>query len=373
MDETVLEKAVERFDTSITKFEAKQTERVADLQERIEQIEAQGMTGGSIGNTREAKGRKAWETHLRTGNDAELKAMSIVGGADVGGAMVPEVIASQIVERALAMSPLSQIVQRTKVSTSDYVRLLNLRGQAAAWSSETGTRSETASFTMREIRPTHGEMYAVVGVTRWLLQDSQFNVAELIQRNAAEQFAKTLEASIINGDGSNKLTGLLDTAPTTDADDSSPLRAADALQYISGTSDLADDLISLFFSLKNEYRRNAQFVMSSTSLAAVRKLRDSNGSGYLWQQNLSSAIDAPDGLLLGRNVRTTEELDAVGASPANNAILCGDFTVGYELVEIGPMSVIRDEVTDRGRVLFYIFQRVGGRIVDNDAIKVLQA
>ena len=47
--------------------------------------------------------------------------------------------------------------------------------------------------------------------------------------------------------------------------------------------------------------------------------------------------------------------------------------MGYELVEIGGMSIIRDDVTDRGRVLFYIAQRFGGRIVDNDAIKVLQA
>ena len=35
------------------------------------------------------------------------------------------------------------------------------------------------------------------------------------------------------------------------------------------------------------------------------------------------------------------------------------------------MSVLRDPYSTKGRVFFYIAQRFGGRITDNDAIKVL--
>ena len=372
MDETVLQKAMERFDDSIGKFEAKQAEQVDDLATRIEHIESGIATKGSVLGSVQTKAQKAFEQHLRTGDQAELKAMSIGGGAAAGEALVPELIANQIIDKALAQSPIATAVRRTRASTSDYVRLLNLRGQAAGWSAEAGTRAVTDSMQFREIRPTHGELYAVVSVTRWLLQDSKFHINALIQKNAADQFAKSIEAAIISGDGSNKPTGLLDTTPTMVGDDDSPQRAQDVLEYVAGTADLADDLISLFFSLKNEYRRNAVYLMSSATLAAVRKLRDSSGSGYLWQQNLAQGMDAPDGLLLNKRVITTEELGAVSQSPANHSIMCGDFDVGYELVEIGPMSIVRDEVTDRGRVLFYIAQRFGGRIVDNDALKTLK-
>jgi HK97 family phage major capsid protein len=288
--------------------------------------------------------------------------------------MVPEVIARSIVQRAVALSPIASVVLNTRnPGTSDYVRLVNLRGQTASWSAESGTRSDTDTLTMREVRPTHGEMYSVVPVTNWLLQDSQFDVQRLVSDNAATTFAKALEAAIIAGDGSNKPTGILNSTPTAGTDDGSPQRAQDEIEYITSTSDLADDLISLFFSLKNEYRQSAVFVMSSATLSIVRKLRDSSGSGYLWQQNLSSAIDAPDGFLLGKRVITSEELSTHGTSPQGYPILCGDFSVGYELVQLGGMQMIPDQVTTKGSTKFYISQRFGGRIVDNDAIKCLKA
>lgn len=374
MDEKVLETAMQRFDASITKFEEKQSARVGELEDRINDIEAEGVTAGAGGtNGRQHKARRALDAYLRLGDTVELKAMSIGVSAASGGALVPEVIARPIIEQAVALSPLAQVVRRTITATSDYVRLVNLRGQGTAWTAEAGTRSEQASLLMREVRPTHGELFTVTGFTRWLEHDSQFDVVDLIERNASVGFSKALEAAIVGGDGSDKPTGLLDTAPVTTDDDASPVRAADALEYISGSADLANDLIDLFFALKPEYRRSAVFVMSSASLAAVRKLRDASGSGFLWQQNMAQGIDAPDGLLLGKRVITTEELGVVGSSPANNAILCGDFNSGYEIVEIGPMSIVRDDVTDRGRVLLYIAQRFGGRIVDNNALKVLKA
>jgi HK97 family phage major capsid protein len=72
-------------------------------------------------------------------------------------------------------------------------------------------------------------------------------------------------------------------------------------------------------------------------------------------------------------VVTSEELPLIGGSPVEDGILCGDFDAGYELVRIGPMTLIRDDISVKGKVSFYTAQRFGGRLVDNDAIKVLRA
>ena len=109
-----------------------------------------------------------------------------------------------------------------------------------------------------------------------------------------------------------------------------------------------------------------------TAGRTASQLRDTSGSGFLWQQNLSASIDAPDGLLLGRPVVTTEDMAVVAASPTNFSILCGDFRAGYELVRIGGLSIVRDEVTTPGKIKLYMPQRFGGRLVDNDAIKALK-
>jgi HK97 family phage major capsid protein len=345
---------------------------IEGLSDRLERIEAlRDRPRGSLGNTPEAKEFNNW---ARTGAGlTETKEMSIGGGAAAGEALVPEIIADQIISKALAQGPIANIVRRTVADSSDYVRIVNLRGQSAAWSSEAGTRSVSDTMQFREVRPTHGELYAYVVVSNWLLQDAKFDVAALVTENAAAQFARALETSVISGNGSSRPTGLLASNPTTAADDASPPRAADVLRYVAGTADLANDLVSLYFDLKPEYRANATYAMSSASLAAVRKLRDSNGSGYLFQERLAGAVDAGDGTILGKRVITSEDLDAVGASPADFSVLCGDFTQGYELVQYGGLSILRDPYTTKGKTGFYIAARFGGRITDNDAIRVLAA
>jgi HK97 family phage major capsid protein len=344
-----------------------------DLRSRLETLEAYGdrPRGDSSGTHEE----KSFLTYLRTGGrEIASKEMSIGGGAAAGDALVPEVISNDIINQALSQSMIAKRVRRTQVSSSDYVHLVNLRGQSASWSSETGTRSATDTMQFRERRPTHGELYSLVTVSNWLLQDAKFPLMNMIRENAAAQFAKALDAAIYNGDGSNKPTGIFNTAPVSTSDTASPIRDAAAIQYVSTGGDAADDVYSLYFTLAPEYRHNSTFAMSSGVLSSLRQLRDSSGSGFLWQQNLGSSVDAPDGLLAGRPVATWEDLtSSYTQSPVDYPLLCGDFQAGYEITEIGPMSVILDQVTTKGKTLVFLYQRFGGCIIDNNAIKCVRA
>jgi HK97 family phage major capsid protein len=269
------------------------------------------------------------------------------------------------------------MVRNTPVTSSDYIRLVNLRGATASWSSETGTRSATSTPQLREVRPTHGELYSYPAVTNWLLQDSQFNVNNFLTENVGDQFAKSLESAILTGTGSDQPTGILNTTPVLTDDQASPERAADAIEFVASLGNdspvvaeiNSDPLFDLFFGLKPEYRANAQWLMSSSTLAAVRKLKGSDGH-YIWQQNLGAGVDAADGLLLGKPVRISEFMQSVGTN--NFPIMVGDWDASYELIRIGGLMVIRDEVTVPGKTKFYIRQRFGGRITDNDALKALR-
>lgn len=88
--------------------------------------------------------------------------------------------------------------------------------------------------------------------------------------------------------------------------------------------------------------------MSSANLSVVRKLRDSNGSGYLFQERGSSAMDAADGTIAGKPVITAEDLSTIGNSPQVFGVLCGDFSVGYELVQYGGLQIVRDPYSTHG-------------------------
>ena len=286
-------------------------------------------------------------------------------------AFVPEFIADQMLDKAIGRGGLTSIVRNTKSDTSDYVRLLNLRGQNASWVAEGGTRSLTNNFTVREIRPTHGEIYAAVQVSNWLLNDAKFDVAGMVLENAEAQFARSLETAVYSGSGSSQPTGITNTTPSEKSDTDSPLRAQDEIERynVAAGGDFSNALIGGYFRLASDYRGNASWLMSSATLSQVRQLRDSSGSGFLWQPTLGVPMDNSDGTLLGKQVYLCEDMSTSSSSPAVDAVIVGDFDQGYELVQISGLSVIRDEVSTRGHTIFYLSARFGGRIIDNDSLK----
>jgi HK97 family phage major capsid protein len=354
----------------------KQLEQAEEQRREIESRERRpGRTTGRGGEDE----AKAFNAFVRSGR-IEHRSMSIAGGAADGAATVPKMIASQIISKAISLSPLASLVRRTPVMTSDYRRLVNVRGATAAWSSETGTRNSTSTPAMREIQFSHGELYAVPTITNWLLNDSQFNLEQFVRDNVADTFAKALEAAILTGDASNKPRGIFNSAPTAVGDDDSPARGADVIEVVAQEDDgasppnvvLSNSLIKLYFRLKSDYRRNGRWLVSSAQLAKIRKLKGSDGQ-FIFQPNLAAGVDAGDGLLLGKPVHVAEALDDIVLSTpdAGNPVLFGDFQQAYELPEVGDMTIIRDQVTVRGSTVLYIAQRFGGRLTDNDAIKAM--
>ena len=49
----------------------------------------------------------------------------------------------------------------------------------------------------------------------------------------------------------------------------------------------------MFYSLKAPYRRNAVWVLSDSTIKAIRKLKDNQGQ-YLWQPSLTAGADLMD-------------------------------------------------------------------------------
>lgn len=372
MAHSELIEAVGSVAESVELFRKQQSKETAELRDRLETLEAGRDRPRGSGSGVSAE-RKAFGEFIRTGRGLEVadtKSMTIGVTAD-GGATVPTQIADEIVARALGRGGLAKLVRFTNSPTSDYRRLLNTRGQNATWIGESGTRSATNNFKLREVVPPHGEIYSAVVVSNWLLSDAKFNVDAMIVQNFEEQMARSLETAVYSGNGTDKPKGIYTSAVAT-ADSASPERNQDAIQLVSGTSDLGDNLIEAFFTLKPEYRRGASWVMSSASLSKVRQLRDSNGSGYLWQASLGDAVDFTDGRLLGKPVVCNEDMSSIGdGSPQVASVLVGDFLQAYELVQIGDLQIYRDPFSTRGFTTIYLAARFGGRLVDNDAVKLL--
>lgn len=328
-------------------------------------IRAKGMDASLEGRMQDM-GRKA---------KAEHKDITI-GSTSGGGFAVPEEISRQIEALEMKFSPVRRLVKVVQTGSSDYKELVSLRGSSSGWVGESGTRSATDTSLLREVTPTHGELYAYPQVSEWALDDIFFNVEQWLTDEVAAEFAYQEGLAVISGNGISKPTGLLNTTPVLTADFASPLRAAAAYQYIASDTDAdgspaspgirGDALIDCVYALNSAYRSGAMWIMNSAVTGAVRKLKDTTGQ-YLWAPGLQAG--QPNSLL-GYGVETWEQMPDIAAN--NFPIGFGNWRRAYVLVDRVGLRITRDNVTNPGFVRFYVRRREGGIVLNNDAAKFIR-
>lgn len=325
-----------------------------------------GTAEDATGNSLELKGFV--DGYLRMGRETELKSLSIGSAAD-GGFAVPRPIDAEIARRLIKISPVRSVANVVQTSTSGFRRLISIGGTASGWASETGARTETNSPKLAEIVPPLGELYANPSATQQMLDDSAFDVGTWLANEIATEFARAEGAAFINGTGTNQPKGFL-TGPTAAVPDAT--RAFGTLQFIASGNATAFDaapeakLIDMVFATKAALRQGAVWMMNSATLAAVRKLKSADGS-FLWQAGI---IDGQPSRLLGYPVIEAEDMPDIGAG--NFPIAFGNFKAGYLIAERTATTILRDPYTNKPFVQFYATRRVGGQLLDSDAIKLLK-
>lgn len=286
---------------------------------------------------------------------------------------MPEIIDRAIEKRVSQLNPFRQLVKVVQVGNANYRHLVDIRGETVGWVGETDTRTATSTPSLRERAPTFGTIYAYRKATEESLNDIFFDVQEWLVEDISDGFAAEEANVIISGNGTNKPTGFLNTAPVATADDASPLRDADALQFIASSASpdaiLPDSLIDLAVSsIKERYLMGERvaWVMHRNSLASVRKLKDSQEQ-YLWVPGLG----APSGNLLGYSVFMCDGMPTVATNA--HPIAFGNWRRGYLLAIVQGLRItVDDNITEPGYAKYYVRRRLGGRILNNDAVKVLK-
>lgn len=322
--------------------------------------------------------KKAFFNYVRrgeTGNllDLQQKAMSVGSGPD-GGFAVPKVIDGMMEDVAVNISPIRAIAQVVQISTPDYHKLVNKRGTASGWVGETDARPETNSSQLVDINPPMGEIYCNVAATQQMLDDVYFNADQWIAEEAGVEFARAEGAAFISGDGVNQPMGFLSVPSAAQADS---VRAFGTLEYVatgssgafktlSQTVNPVDDLFTLVSKLKAAYRKNACWVMSKSTLFQIMGMKDYQGRFVF---NPATAPGMQD-TLLGYPIYEAEDMPAIGAN--SFSIAFGDFRRGYLICDRIGTRVLRDPFSAKPKVLFYCTKRLGGTVLNSEAIKLLK-
>jgi len=308
------------------------------------------------------------EGYLRRGRETELKSISGEVPGD-GGYAVPEEIDNLITTRLKNISPIRAIAQVVQTGSAGYRKLVPTSGTASGWVSETSARPETDTPNFVEIAPPSGELYANPAASQTMLDDAAFNLETWLADEIAMEFARAEGAAFVGGTGTNQPEGFL-SVPTTDEND--VIRAFGTLQYTASGDAAGFDtepelkMIDIVHSLKAGHRQGASWVMNSTTLAEVRKLKAADGS-FLWQPGL---MEGQPNRLMGYPVVEAEDMPDIAANAF--PIAFGNFRAGYLITERSATSILRDPFTNKPFVHFYSTKRIGGQVLDSDAIKLMK-
>jgi len=354
-----------------------QTEaNVATLREDVDEVKARldkvsraasrPAIGGSAIASEEVKGFV--DGYLRRGRETEIKSISGANPSD-GGYAVPQQIDAIIARELHEISPIRSIAQIVQTGTAGYRKLVATGGTASGWVSETAGRPETDTPNFAEIAPPTGDLYANPAASQSMLDDAAFDIETWLANEIAIEFARAESSAFVGGTGIDQPEGFL-SVPTSTVDDA--VRSFGTLQYVgSGDADGFDaspeaKLIDLIHSMKAGHRQGASFVMNSATLATVRKLKTADGA-FLWQPGM---VEGQPDRLLGYPVVEAEDMPDVAGGEF--PIAFGNFRHGYLIAERSATQVLRDPFSNKPFVHFYATKRVGGKVLDSNAIKLLK-
>jgi HK97 family phage major capsid protein len=371
-----LTRAVEEVRSAQTEFQSNVQTEVRGIADRLTAIETRANRPGAQQSSDDqvATERRAIANYMRGGSDAELRSAAATDNNPDGGWFVlPNVdttIRNLLVDQGV-MRGLAEVV--TISSGNTYERFYSIGARGAQKVVERDDRpQDTARPGLIKHSYGVGEYYAAPTATRQMLSDASTDIAGWLLNNATQDFALSEGEDFWTYDGSNGFPKGLLQYPVDAAKDFT--REWGKFQYIAaGAASPTDDqlnkaLVTLMMSVRKPYRGNARWVFNTNTAIRIRQLQDAN-KRFLWAPT-GNLLEGEQSLLLGYPVEIDE--NAPDLTSGNTPIWFGDFRQGYVIVDREGIKLTRDEVTQKGRVVFDTYKRTGGGAADFNALKALK-
>jgi len=273
--------------------------------------------------------------------------LSCVPKADGGGYYLPTENHIAFRKEMARMNIFRQIATTHFTETAMKIAMYLPSGEA--------TFEDDIPFGMSDIATMEVKTHQLAKITKIstaLICDAGFDFANALASDFGRSFGKAEEFACINGDGLKQPYGILHSTQGAET----------GVNVTSGQEISFDDVISLFFSVDAEYRRNGVWLMNDKTALHLRTLKDSAGNP-LWNH--------ADSTILGMPVYTSPHMPEIGSG--TKPILFGDFSF-YWLIERGGISLrpLRDKFAAYGLTGFLGTMFIDGRLVRQEAVMALE-
>ncbi|WP_366923871.1 phage major capsid protein [Metallumcola ferriviriculae] len=300
--------------------------------------------------------KEAFWRALRNKNSFDVQNALQIGTDSEGGYLVPDEFERTLIQALEEENIFRSLAKIITTSSGDRKIPVVASKGTASWVDEEGPIPESDdAFTQVSIGAY--KLATMIKVSEELLNDSVFNLQAYIAKEFARRIGAKEEEAFFIGDGTGKPTGIFNATGGAEL----------GVTAASATALTVDEVMDLFYSLKSPYRKRAVFVMNDATIKAIRKLKDGSGQ-YIWQPSITAG--QPD-TILNRPVKTSAYVPTIAASA--KTIAFGDF--GYYWVadrQGRSFQRLNELYAATGQVGFKGSQRVDGKLILAEAIKVLQ-
>lgn len=279
-----------------------------------------------------------------------------VGSDSEGGHLVPDEYERTLVEALQEENIFRRFAHLIRTSSGDRkIPVVTSKGTASWIEEEAPYQESDDAFGATTIGAF--KLATMIKVSDELLNDSVFDIAGYIAKEFSRRIGTAEEEAFIIGNGSGKPTGLLHAT----------LGAQLGVTAASATAITFDEVMDLYYNLRSPYRRQAVFLMNDSTVKALRKLK--NGAGdYIWQPSITSGV--PD-KILNCPVYTSGFVPAIAS--ATKSIIFGDMDYYWIADREGrKFKRLNELYAPTGQVGFLASQRVDGKLILPEAVKVLQ-
>ncbi|WP_186422572.1 phage major capsid protein [Lacrimispora celerecrescens] len=297
--------------------------------------------------------REFWNA-MRKKNYYDVNNALQIGTDSEGGYLVPDEFEQTLVqglEEENVFRTLATIIQTS--SGDRKIPVVATKGEAS-WVDEEGQIPESDD-SFGQVAIAAYKVATMIKVSDELLNDSVFNMEAYISNEFSRRIGAKEEEAFLVGDGKGKPTGIFNA--TGGASEG----------VTTATANITfDDVMDLFYSVKSPYRKKSTFVMNDSTVKALRKLKDNNGT-YIWQPSVQAG--QPD-TVLNRPVVTSAYAPAIVAG--GKVIAFGDFKYYWIADRQGrSFKRLNELFAANGQIGFLGSQRVDGKLILPEAVKVL--
>lgn len=296
---------------------------------------------------------RGYQVHERAGEltPAPYNPLSPTAGA--GGALIPTTIVNYIIRKVYDISPILERSQKFNVKGNleiPYFPADNTNRINVAYQSEfVPLASSSGSFTTVSL----GGFLAgsLVKVSRSLINNVHFDIVGFVVDQMAYEISRWIEGELINGTV-GKVTGLSTLSNGITAE--------------SETAIVADDVVKLHDSIKDQFQKNAIWIMSPATRTALRTLKSSTGY-YLLNDDISTPFGTS---LLGKPVYVSDNMSNMAAG--NKVIYYGDMHgLATKFNEDINIEVLRERYADEHAYGVIGWLEFDSKVIDEQQIAVL--